>query len=327
MSYVRPLVPKSTRPRTVAVRAPSAFARSPMVKSHFRKVEGVVSRRYDDLYGNPTIGVGHLITKETTRYMQEAGISENRATKLIGGQAEMTDAEIDKLLMYDITRKNDETRGKFTERGYRYQGLPEDVRLSLVNMRYRGDLDSRTIEALASGKKSEIDRLRKRFSAKKQMQASGIRKRVMGHMNTFKSRHSEIRQWSRNAKLKRNSRRSVNPYAVGAGLALILAGGWKALQSRRSRKRSPTSHRIPNNAFANVSSHRIPNNALDGARNNVPLWRRRSPSKSPNAKRARTDTDRKMTTLLLSDTVINSGDKRRPGAPARMRAPKAPVWR
>jgi hypothetical protein len=137
-----------------------------------KKEEGVRAKMYKDHYGNPTIGIGHLITPEELPYYRNRTLSQK---------------EIMDLLNKDIDWKLSLIKKDFPK----YDSYPFDLKMMIANGYFRGDLagSPRTKMLIKQGKFKQaadeyLDNVEYRREAKAK---SGVYKRMLHNANILKS--------------------------------------------------------------------------------------------------------------------------------------------
>lgn len=134
--------------------------------------EGVFPKMYKDHYGNPTIGVGHLITPEELPYYRNRTLSQK---------------EIMDLLNKDIDWKLSLIKKDFPQ----YNSYPLELQMMIANGYFRGDLSGspRTKMLIRQGKFKQaadeyLDNVEFRREAKRK---SGVYKRMLHNANILRS--------------------------------------------------------------------------------------------------------------------------------------------
>lgn len=134
--------------------------------------EGVFPKMYKDHYGNPTIGVGHLITLEELPYYRNRTLSQK---------------EIMDLLNKDIDWKLSLIKKDFPQ----YNSYPLELQMMIANGYFRGDLSGspRTKMLIRQGKFKQaadeyLDNVEFRREAKRK---SGVYKRMLHNANILRS--------------------------------------------------------------------------------------------------------------------------------------------
>lgn len=163
-------------------------------RRYIRANEGVVNRIYNDKpvtgkRANPTIGVGHLVTKDTMDYYGDRVLSAD---------------EIETLLDTDLNTKIAAINREF---GSVFENMPDGLKVAMVDGYFRGDLPKspKTISLLKAGKYAEAadEYLNNdEYRASVAMNARGERHGVAGRMaaNAAKMRLAARKQPTPNEK-------------------------------------------------------------------------------------------------------------------------------
>jgi hypothetical protein len=137
-----------------------------------KKEEGVRDKMYTDHVGNPTIGIGHLITPEELPYYRNRTLSQK---------------EIMDLLNKDIDWKLSLIKKDFPK----YDSYPFDLKMMIANGYFRGDLagSPRTKMLIRQGKfKQAADEYLDNAEYRREAKAkSGVYKRMLHNANILKS--------------------------------------------------------------------------------------------------------------------------------------------
>ena len=137
-----------------------------------KQEEGVFPKMYKDHYGNPTIGIGHLVTPEELPYYRNRTLSQK---------------EIMDLLNKDIDWKISLIKKDFPK----FESYPLELKLMIANGYYRGDLSGspRTKMLIRQGKYSQaadeyLDNAEFRRESKRK---SGVYKRMLDNARVLKT--------------------------------------------------------------------------------------------------------------------------------------------
>lgn len=102
---------------------------------------------YKDHKGYPTIGIGHLITRDTPRIFQKlfGNIDVNKYTS---GQIPLTEPMMQKLFHHDVRLKLNLARRKIPK----FDTYPQNVKNAIIDALYRGDLGPKTTKHINTGR-------------------------------------------------------------------------------------------------------------------------------------------------------------------------------
>ena len=92
--------------------------------------------RYNDSKGLPTIGIGHLITKDSTSIFKNLFGSKADINGMLSGRVPMSKSQMYKLFQRDVQTKIDKARGLITN----FDSYPQYVKNAIIDGLYRGDL-------------------------------------------------------------------------------------------------------------------------------------------------------------------------------------------
>lgn len=103
--------------------------------------------RYKDHKGYPTIGIGHLITRDTPRIFRKlfGNIDINKYTS---GQVPLTEPMMQKLFRHDVQSKINVAKTKIPK----FDQYPQNVKNAIIDALYRGDLGPKTIRYINAGR-------------------------------------------------------------------------------------------------------------------------------------------------------------------------------
>jgi hypothetical protein len=104
---------------------------------------------YPDIYGNPTIGIGHLITKTDKGLFQKLFGKGIDYESLVTGKKALSDAQMETLLDRDVDEKLATSKGLFPA----FNRFSRKMKGAILDGVYRGDLPKSpdTIELINKG--------------------------------------------------------------------------------------------------------------------------------------------------------------------------------
>lgn len=141
--------------------------------NYIRKHEGVYDTMYKDIYGNWTIGIGHLITPEELKYFRGKTLSPS---------------EIEDIFKKDISNKMKLIKRHF---GDKFDKFPDKLKIAILDGYFRGDLSGspKTRSLLLQGKFKEAanEYLDNAEYRKAKENKNGIWKRMNSNANIMSS--------------------------------------------------------------------------------------------------------------------------------------------
>ena len=105
-------------------------------KSEGKGKPGRPGFKYNDSKGLPTIGIGHLITKDTPGIFRSLFGSKANINGMLSGRVPMSDSEMFKLFQRDVQKKIDTAQRLVPA----FDTYPQYVKNAIVDGLYRGDL-------------------------------------------------------------------------------------------------------------------------------------------------------------------------------------------
>jgi len=114
------------------------------------KNEGIRTNIYKDVYGKPTIGVGHLITAESKSLFQQLFGTNVNFNAVISGKQKLTNGQAIQLFKTDLEEHIDRARQSVPG----FDKLPQYVKNAIVDGFFRGDLSGspKTLKLINQGK-------------------------------------------------------------------------------------------------------------------------------------------------------------------------------
>lgn len=155
--------------------------------------EEKVRRVYKDHKGLPTIGHGHLVTRDSQKIFQEVFVDEHKkdpkfGEKVLSGKAELNDAQMGRLLERDVRVRVQEMKGKFKD----MHTYSPELQHEMVSEYYRGLLPAskKTAEMINAG---DFDGAAKEYLNSKdyreaiKAKATGVTKRIENLSNALRN--------------------------------------------------------------------------------------------------------------------------------------------
>ena len=133
---------------------------------------------YPDSKGNPTIGIGHLVSAGDKTLFEKLFGKEIGYDKLMSGEKALSDAQMEALLDYDDNRKVKTSKKLFES----FDSFTPKMRGAILDGVYRGDLSAspKTIGLINKGKFKEasMEYLDHAGYRKSKVEKTGIYKRM-----------------------------------------------------------------------------------------------------------------------------------------------------
>jgi len=127
------------------------------------KYEGINNTLYLDIDENPTLGIGHLVNKDSVKILKDLGVPQEVLTKLEEGLLDikntkevdigLSDEHRDALRDYHISEKREVVRKQIPN----FDNLPAELQAQLIQSAYRGGITGSgdTIDFINAGKWEE----------------------------------------------------------------------------------------------------------------------------------------------------------------------------
>jgi len=127
------------------------------------KYEGINNTLYLDIDENPTLGIGHLVNKDSVKMLKDLGVPQEVLTKLEEGLLDikntkevdigLSDEHRDALRDYHISEKREVVRKQIPN----FDNLPAELQAQLIQSAYRGGITGSgdTIDFINAGKWEE----------------------------------------------------------------------------------------------------------------------------------------------------------------------------
>lgn len=159
--------------------------------------EGIRYYIYDDGRGNPTIGVGHLITKNSRDIFNELFGRSIDFDKILSGQLGLTKEQVEKLAKYDSKKHLERAKKIFNN----FDNYPVYLQYALLDSVYRGDTGPKTTVLINQGKWEEAAKeYLNRYDYKNadQLGIPGIKSRMESNQKAFLQYANELKTNARN---------------------------------------------------------------------------------------------------------------------------------